>query len=83
MPFRRYQRHSRAEIEQVFARFEAHEAHEFEAKFRRAKLEICRREIKAALADGDTVAAREIEKLADSIGPVHIRAYRKRVLPKS
>lgn len=49
-------------------------------KFRRAKLEICRREIKAALADGDTVAAREIEKLADSIGPVHIRKYRKRIL---
>lgn len=77
MRFRRYRRHSRAELEQLFASLHSLQECDSE-KLRRAKIEICRRELKAALADGDTAAAREIEALADSFGPVHVRVYRKR-----
>lgn len=76
MRFRRWARHSAQELAEFLSGFRAADA-KSEARLRRSKREICRREIKAALADGDTAAARELQALADAIGPVNIRAYRK------
>lgn len=66
MTFRRiYPRYTRAEIEQFFALLRVDAKNE--AKLRRAKLRICARELRCALADGDHKSASEIEALMDSI----------------